>query len=74
MLDVLLKIKPDAVDPNHTVCMHTYSGGFRVVPRVLWNPSFMKKASYCCEASQMLIMLYFNKLTRSVGPVDYTQD
>ena len=38
-----------------------YSGGFRVVPRVPWNPSFMK----------VFIMLYYDKLTRSVGPVDY---
>ena len=37
------------------------SGGFRVVPRVPWNPSFMK----------VLIILYYDKLTRSVGPVDY---
>ena len=37
------------------------SGGFRVVPRVPWNPSFMKE----------LIILYYDKLTRSVGPVNY---
>ena len=37
------------------------SGGFRVVPRVPWNPSFMK----------VLVLLYYDKLTRSVGPVDY---
>ena len=38
------------------------SGGFRVVPRVPWNPSFMKA---------LIIILYYDKLTRSVGPVDY---
>ena len=32
-----------------------------MVPRVPWNPSFMK----------VLIILYYDKLTRSVGPVDY---
>ena len=32
-----------------------------MVPRVQWNPSFMK----------VLIILYYDKLTRSVGPVDY---
>ena len=32
-----------------------------MVPRVPWNPSFMK----------VLIILYCDKLTRSVGPVDY---
>ena len=32
-----------------------------MVPRVPWNPSFMK----------MLIILYYDKLTRCVGPVDY---
>ena len=40
-----------------------YSGGFRVVPRVPWNPFFMKVL--------IIILLYYGKLTRSVGPVDY---
>ena len=32
-----------------------------MVPRVPWNPSCMK----------VLIVLYYDKLTRSVGSVDY---
>ena len=51
------------MDSNHLLLHLAYllSGGFRVVPRVPWNPSSMK----------MFIILYYDKLTRSVGPVDY---
>ena len=53
------------IETDHTslasqACETRDSGGFRVVPRVPWNPSFMK----------VLYILYYDKLTRSVGPVD----
>ena len=38
-----------------------HCGRFRVFPRVPWNSSFMK----------VLIVLYYDKVTRSIGPVDY---
>ena len=55
-----LGLQPSVFKSCRDLCL-LISGGFRVVPRVPWNPSFMKE----------LIILYYDKLTRSVGPVDY---
>ena len=30
---------------QHNLILDIYSGGFRVVPRVPWNPSFMQNTS-----------------------------
>ena len=38
-----------------------------------WFPGFHGTPLFM-RVCHMLIILYFDKLTRSVGPVDYTQD